>query len=279
LNEHYQELVCRFCFIRFSVPLFCFNCGSEEVIARVFNMEYMKVAIERIFSNTPVLCINDKNIKNNISSNSLQYIINRASIILVREEDVFNVSYLNATLVAMVLIDSYFKSMTFNSIERFAQFYTYSINVLNNSSKCFELLIQTAYPNDVNLIFLIQKGYNKLSISLLKQRKIAQLPPFTYHAIICAKSKKYSKIEKFFLILKDIIKSREKEYNGNFWMMGPFPESTQSVNDRYYVYKLLLQNSSRQSLHKILKYTTDLISTIPISRTVKWTLDIDPIEI
>ncbi|HXK00608.1 MAG TPA: primosomal protein N' [Buchnera sp. (in: enterobacteria)] len=278
-NEHYQELFCNFCFVRFSVPFFCFNCGSEEVISRIFNMEHMKVSIERIFSNTPVLCINYKNIKNTVSSNSLKKIMNRASIILIREKDIFNMYYLNVTLVAMVLIDSYFKSMIFNSIERFAQFYTHTISLLNNSSKYFEVLIQTSYPNNVNLTQLIQKGYHCLSMSLLKQREIAQLPPFTYHAVVCAKSKKYSKVEKFFLILQDIIKNRAKEFNGNFWMMGPFPELTQSMNNRYYVYKLLLQNSSRRSLHKILKYSTNFISTIPISRTVKWTLDIDPIEI
>ncbi|CAL4042372.1 primosomal protein N' [Buchnera aphidicola] len=280
-NEHYQELYCRFCFIRFSVPLFCFDCGSAEIVARCFNMEYMRISIKKIFSGTPILCINynSKNFKNIINKNFLQSILNQALIILVREQDIFSAHLFNATLVGMVLIDSYFTSMTFRSIERFAQFYTYSINLLNNNSKNFEMLIQTSYPNDINLNQLIQEGYHKLSINLLRKRKVLQLPPFTYHAVIYAYSKKYYKVENFFLIFQKIIKNREKEKNSNIWMMGPFPELSRSINKKNCVYKLLLQHSSRRLLHNILKHSINLISTIPVARTIKWILDIDPIDI
>ncbi|CAL4319429.1 primosomal protein N' [Buchnera aphidicola] len=281
-NEHYQDLCCKFCFVRFSVPLFCFNCGSGDLISRSFGIENMKVSVKRIFSNIPVLCINyiSTKLKKNVNKNALQHMSQKGVIILIREKDIYSVRlFVNITLVAMVLIDSYFTSMTFRSIERFAQFYTHSINLLDNYSKYFEVLIQTTYPNDADLNQLIQEGYSNLSINLLKKRQFLKLPPFTYHVMIYVKIKKSCKIENLFLILQDIIKNNKKESNINIWMMGTCPDFYQSKNGKYYVHKLLLQSSSRNELHNVLQFSIDFISIIPMFRKIKWKLDIDPIDI
>jgi len=45
-----------------------------------------------------------------------------------------------------------------------------------------------------------------------------------------------------------------------------------------YRWQLLLQHPARLRLQQLLKTTMPLISTLPLSRKVKWTLDVDPTE-
>ncbi|WP_343192258.1 replication restart helicase PriA [Buchnera aphidicola] len=279
VNEHYNELFCRFCLIKLTIPMFCLLCGNTSLISRGFSIEHIKESIKNIFSNVSILCINYKNsnYKNILKKYSFKLVISKALIILVQEKDFLSIHFFNIKLAVMLLIDSHFISMKFRSIEKFAQMYTNIMYILDKKNESFEFFIQTFNPNNDDLIKLINNGYHSLSMSLLRKRSILQLPPITYHAIIYVSSKNMYSIEKFFMIFRTILNSHTQQYNNDLWTMGPFPELSKTLNKKKYIYQLLLQHSSRKLLFNILKYSLNMIKTFPIYNKVICTLDVDPI--
>jgi len=279
-NNHYKELFCNFCITKFAIPKSCMYCGSISLIIKKYGIKNIKKCLKKIFFNVPILHTDEKkNYYENITNkNNIKPIFKKSCIVLIKEKDIYNINFLNIDLVGILSIDTYLTLMNFRAIEKLAQFYTNVINQIYMHDQCIEVFIQTSYPNHSAVRLLMQKDYSSLSQILLNERKIAQLPPFTYHAFIIVQSTNYDNIKCFFANFKNIVNNKKKYYKNSLWMMGPFPDLFLSDKSKYYVYKLLLQDSSRQSLHILLKNTIAIINDCPISKKVKWSLDIDPID-
>jgi replication restart DNA helicase PriA len=59
--------------------------------------------------------------------------------------------------------------------------------------------------------------------------------------------------------------------------MGPVP-ALQSKRGGRFRWQLLLQHPTRRVLQQLMKSSLPLIGTLPQTRKVKWTLDVDPID-
>jgi primosomal protein N' (replication factor Y) len=60
--------------------------------------------------------------------------------------------------------------------------------------------------------------------------------------------------------------------------MDPLPSMMEKRAGRYRA-QLLVQSPSRASLHKFLRYWIDSIDNASKSRTVRWSLDVDPVDL
>lgn len=108
----------------------------------------------------------------------------------------------------------------------------------------------------------------------MTERQDAQLPPYAHQALICANSKNKDAPEKFLSEVANLINNIDMD-SVEIW--GPVPAVIEKKSN-YYYFNLYLQSTNRNELHRVIKTFYKHLETIKISSTVRWFIDIDPIE-
>jgi primosomal protein N' (replication factor Y) len=109
---------------------------------------------------------------------------------------------------------------------------------------------------------------------LLKERQQTQLPPFSHQAMICANAKNKAQAEAFLNEVAQLLRSIDLS-TVEIW--GPVPGVIEKKAD-YFYFNLYLQSVERQALHRMLNTMYKHIDGIKASGSVRWFLDVDPIE-
>ncbi len=100
------------------------------------------------------------------------------------------------------------------------------------------------------------------------------MPPYAHQALICANSKNKQNAEQFLNEISILLKSIDMD-SVEIW--GPVPGVIEKKSN-YYYYNLYLQSTNRKELHRLLKTFYLNIDTLKASNSVRWYLDVDPIE-
>lgn len=137
-------------------------------------------------------------------------------------------------------------------------------------------MLQTHHPDHPLLQTLLHKGYDTFAQQALSERKTVFLPPFTSHALFRSDDHDNQQSALFLQQLRNLLEASPLKDDA-LWVMGPVP-ALQAKRGGRYRWQLLVQHPSRALLQHLLKTTLPLISTLPQSRKVKWTLDVDPTE-
>ena len=176
------------------------------------------------------------------------------------------------TLVGVLNADSGLLSTDFNAPEQMAQLLVQVAGRAGRAQKKGEVLIQTHYPDHPLLQTLVNAGYKEFAQQLLTERREAALPPYTHFAIFRAEANKQQPPKLFLQQLADKINSKQVE------KFGPIPSPMERKAGRYRA-QLLLQSSSRKQLQSLLTQLVKEIDTIPSKHRVRWSLDVDPIDL
>ncbi|AJC50191.1 replication restart helicase PriA [Coxiella endosymbiont of Amblyomma americanum] len=275
LTVHYcpQRLYCHHCGWNRIIPLICPKCKYQTLSDIGVGTEQLETALKKRFPNHNIVRIDrDSTRTKNSMEKKLDLIHNRQALILVGTQMIakgHHFPYL--TLVAIVDADSGLYSTDFRSLERTGQLLVQVIGRVGRVGSKSEVFIQTYHPKNPLLIFSLRKGYTAFAEALLKERQLAQLPPFSYLSLLRAES-----LNPIFPIafLSDI-KQKILLHNNNIRVLGPVPACVERKAGRYR-YQLLFQSKKRKCLHETL---TKLTALLPKRYTkVHWILDVDPQE-
>ena len=136
------------------------------------------------------------------------------------------------------------------------------------------MIVQTHYPDHPLLNKLARHDYGQYTQSLLEERKQAQLPPFSYQALLRAESNKQHVAVKFL----NIARARLQAFTGGkLDIYGPISAPMEKRAGRYR-FQLLIQSGNRQIMKRILAPWIYKLGNLPESRKVRWSLDVDPQE-
>ena len=177
------------------------------------------------------------------------------------------------TLVAIIDADGGFFSHDFRSLERMGQMILQVAGRAGREDKKGKVLIQTHHPDHPLLYQLIEKGYSTFSTSLLDERKEAGLPPYSFFALFRAEAHYIERAEAFLKEVKLLFSGKNK----GIQLLGPIPASMPKRKGKHRM-QLLIQSNERQSLQKLLKIILPEVEKIPLKNRVRWSLDVDPLE-
>ena len=139
-----------------------------------------------------------------------------------------------------------------------------------------EVLLQTHHPEHPLLQVLLQQGYDAFAKQTLAERNSVFLPPYTSHIIVRAEDHDNQQAPLFLQQLRNLLEASPLK-DDSLWVMGPVP-ALQSKRGGRFRWQLLLQHPTRRVLQQLMKSSLPLIGTLPQTRKVKWTLDVDPID-
>lgn len=173
------------------------------------------------------------------------------------------------SLVAIVDTDGGLFSVDFRAIERMAQLIIQVAGRAGRVHQAGKVMIQTFHPEHPLLKQILQQDYRQLADSLLLERQRCQLPPFSHLALIRAQAKTPERVQKQLKSLQSRLL-----VNPSVQIIGPLPAPMLKRQGNYH-YQLLIQAHERKALHQVLSYAVTLLESI---KNLKWSLDVDPIE-
>ena len=277
LTFHYQpqRLYCHHCGSNKKIPPICMQCRCQTLINVGLGTEQLETVLQKRFPNYGIIRIDRDSIRTrNSMEEKLDLIYNRKVPILIGTQMISKGHHFpHLTLVAIIDADSGLYGADFRSVERMGQLLIQVAGRAGRAEQKGEVFIQTHHPSNPLLTFLLREGYVAFAEALLKEREVAQLPPFSYLSLLRAESPSPESPYEF---LSEIKQKLLVIVNNNVDILGPVPASMERKAGRYR-YQLLFQSKYRTCLHKAL---TKLITLLPTQQRtkVRWTLDVDPQE-
>ncbi len=181
----------------------------------------------------------------------------------------------DVTLVGILNADQGLFGTDFRSSERLAQTIVQVSGRAGRAERPGAVFIQTEFPEHPLLQLLVNEGYQTFADAALAERKAAHWPPFASLALFRVEAtKKYLPIK----FLDEVRKLAEPLVHSNVAVYGPAPAPMERRAGRYRA-QLLIQSRSRTHLQRFLNDLVPQLAALKSARRVRWSLDVDPIEL
>ncbi len=181
----------------------------------------------------------------------------------------------NVTLVGILDADRGLFGADFRSTERMAQLLVQVAGRCGRGERPGRVLVQTHHPHNSLLRQLIRKGYRSFAEDALEERRAARLPPHTCMALLRAESANAELPRAF---LQEARRAGERARSPHIALLGPVPALMERRAGRHRA-QVLVESARRRSLQGFLGAWLPEIEDLPSARRVRWSLDVDPIEI
>lgn len=274
--HHYSHhLHCHHCDSQRKLIAQCEACSNKELHAIGLGTERLEQALEKCFPGVSIARIDRDNTRR---KGSIEDLLNRIQegehrILVGTQMLAKGHHFPNVTLVAIVDADSGFFSNDFRALERMGQLLLQVSGRAGRMEKPGKVMIQTHHPGHPLLQQLLQESYQQFATTLLEERAQAHLPPFSFFALFRADAYQVKPATDFLQHVKKLINIFDKHIQ----MLGPIPAPMPRRAGRHRV-QLLIQAKQRPVLQKFLKNLLPEIEKIPLRKQVRWSLDVDPLE-
>ena len=274
-------LHCHHCMATHPVPHQCHDCGSTNLHGTGVGTEQLEETLTQLFPEYPTVRIDRDNTRKKDSFNEYLSDINsgKYKILLGTQMLAKGHHFPDVTLVALVDVDGALFSNDFRASERLGQLFTQVAGRAGRAEKKGQVVLQTFHPEHNLLQELVNNGYSDFSRSALQERKMAQLPPFSYQALIRAESLNATQAESFLTLCKQTLNqiADRNKVSDRLLILGPIAASMEKRAGKYR-FQLLLQSEQRILITKTLNVALAFFEKMPEGRKVRWSIDVDPID-
>ena len=270
LHQSPKLLQCHHCLRRYPTPNTCPECASEEIVALGAGTQRVEQTLKTEFPDVPTLRVDRDTTRSQTQlQNLFSTLTNPSRRILVGTQMLAKGHHLpNVTLVAVVNADNGFLSPDFRGPERTAQLITQVAGRAGRAERPGEVWIQSYDPANPNLVALTEYGYDGFTKTEMQHRRLAQLPPFTVMAMLRADASNSNESETFLLQLLAIVATFDIE------ALGPVTAPLARKSGRFR-HQALLVSRRRSEIQRALEAVE---SKAPSQNSVRWSIDVDPID-
>jgi len=277
IHAKQQQLQCHHCGKQQRLLQQCPACQHNMLTALGLGTERVESLLAQLFSDYRIVRLDRDSTQRKGSLEKYLAQINQgeADIILGTQMLAKGHHFANVTLVAILDVDSGLFSIDFRSPEKLAQLIVQVAGRAGRAQKPGLVILQTRHPEHPLLTTLIQADYNRFAQRALAERQQAGLPPYSHQALFRASATEAELAMEF---LERVAEQARHPLNLANQILGPIPAPMKKRAGRYH-YQLLLQCKHRQDLHKLLETLMPAIAKFKISAKVRWSLDVDPMDL
>jgi primosomal protein N' (replication factor Y) len=277
LHKQYNRLCCHHCGRTQPVITHCPQCDSSALWDIGQGTEKLEIRLKKLFPSANILRIDRDNTRRKNSFNNMLKKINTgdADIIVGTQMLAKGHHFPMLTLTIIVDADHGLYSQDFRALEKLGQTLIQVAGRTGRADIAGEVYIQTYYPDHPLLQTLLKKGYHAFTELLLKRRQMITLPPFSYLALLKAKSKTPEKVIDF---LTRVAQQLQSENIDQLKITGPFSAAIEKKAN-YYHAQLWLQSKRRVICQYGLKKLMPIIADAKPSNKVYWNIDVDPVSV
>jgi len=268
-------LLCHHCGYKEKYKKSCIKCNSK-MMALGQGSQRIEDSLKKHFPNEQILRVDSDSTRKKGSLNeALETAKKGKAKILVGTQMLSKGHHFSSlSLVVVVNADQGLFSNDFRGSERLAQNIIQVAGRAGRENKKGQVIIQTEYPDHPFWPLLFQGGYKEIIEMTLLDRKSANWPPYSFIVLIRARSHRKKYTWSFLEEAKRILVSQKPDFS----VLGPVSAPMERKASQYRG-QLLLQSTGRKSLNQNLKIFIDEIERKKLVRRVKWSIDVDPIEL
>ncbi|GGK64401.1 primosomal protein N' [Amphritea balenae] len=272
------HLHCHHCDSQRPVPTQCDSCGSTELKPVGAGTERTEEALKKLFPKFPIIRVDRDTTQR---KHAMQQIMDRVHqgnpCILVGTQMLAKGHHFpKVTLVAILNADSGLFSADFRGMERTAQLILQVAGRAGRAEHPGKVVMQTHHADHPVINSLVNEGYEAFADQELNQRHGAQLPPLIHCAMLRAEANHQGRAERFLANLRNMLQEDILQPDGIQWL-GPLPSPMEKRAGQFRA-QLVLQSANRKALHLQLQSLTRIIDADPESRKVRWSIDVDPVD-
>lgn len=269
--------------------LLCHHCGAQhERIAECPSCcapvkpvgqgtERIEETIAQLFPNVPLARLDRDAIRRKGELEDTLARVNRGdvSILIGTQMLTKGHDFPNVTLVVVLNADQGLFSTDFRASERLAQTIVQVAGRAGRAERAGEVLIQTEFPDHPLLKLLLQGGYDAFATGALAEREHSRWPPFARIALIRAEANTLTEPMQF---LDQALAAGKSLTGGDVRLLGPAPAVMERRAGKHRA-QLLVQSSSHTPLQRFLHAWIPRIEALPSAKRVRWSIDVDPVEL
>jgi len=237
--------------------------------------ERVEEVLENTFIDTPVIRVDQDSTKKVGAMEAIvEKIHSSDSAILVGTQMLAKGhDFPKVTLSVILNADNGLVSPEINALEKLSQLLIQVSGRAGRNNNLAKVIIQTRYPDDINLNEIKSGDYLSFASQSLDKNFKMNHPPFSSICLLRCSSPT-QKSNSVFLEKTIKILSNKPGVSA----IGPLPSliSKSKGNYRHHVY---LQATKKTFLNKVLKFLVIEFDKWPESKKVKWSFDIDPVDI
>jgi len=269
-----QRLRCHHCGADAPLPKKCPQCGYD--VRHVGQgTERVEETLAALFPDMPIARLDRDVVR---KRGDLESVVNRvasgeARILVGTQMVTKGHDFPNVTLVVVLNADQGLFSADFRAPERVAQTVVQVAGRAGRGEKPGEVLIQTEYPEHPLLRSLLEEGYDGFARTALEERAAAGWPPFAHVVALRASAMTLESATDFLRAARGLVRAPR-----GIKLLGPAPAAMARRAGRYHA-QLLLEAAERAPLHRALDAWLPLVEAVKTPRDLRWSLDVDPLDL
>jgi primosomal protein N' (replication factor Y) len=266
---------CHHCGAEQRVPPDCPQCGNMHLAAQGLGTERLETSLSEIFPHVPIIRVDRETTRRKNALDDLLATLapERAALIVGTQMLAKGHDLPNLTLVVIVGVDDGLFSVDFRAEERLAQLVVQVAGRAGRATKPGAVWLQTLHPAHPLLLTLLKQGYAAAAQRLLIERRAAGLPPYAHLALLRADAPAQSAVDEFLRSAMAL-----QPYPAGVVLLGPMP-APMPRRAGLMRGQLLLSADERAALHAFLPDWVARLRALPQARRVRWSLDIDPVDL
>lgn len=284
-HKQSRQLVCHHCAATRPVPHQCAACGSTQLAPVGQGTEQLEEQLGKLMPDTAITRLDRDSIRRKGSLEAHLATIHRGTpqLIIGTQMLAKGHHFPNVTLVVIVDVDGALYSSDFRAAEQLAQLLTQVSGRAGRGDAPGKVLLQTHYPGHPLLQDVIQNGYSAFARSALLERQQTQLPPYQFMAMFRAEGLDSAICQLWLSELQQLCAgqihaSSQHPPAAKVQWLGPIKAPLERKAGKYR-WQLQLFSPDRKALHQLLELLLGHISQSPLSRKLKWQLDVDPLDL
>ncbi|HMB38930.1 MAG TPA: primosomal protein N' [Wenzhouxiangellaceae bacterium] len=268
-----HRLNCHHCGRYRSVPARCPECQSPQLQAVGAGTERIEIALKELFPDHPVLRADRDVVRGRDDFEALlDQVATGDPCILVGTQMLAKGHHLPGIGLAIMLdTDQLLFSADFRAPERLAQSI---VQVAGRAGREQQgrFILQSRHPEHPLIQTLASGDYLRAARLMLEERRDAGLPPWQNLAMVRAEAPKASDAAGF---LREVARRIDRP---SLQVAGPLAAILQR-RAGFWRYQLWLMSESRTALGSEIARLTTVIEGMREARTVRWHIDVDPMEV
>lgn len=277
-----RRLQCHHCGARQPAPLACPACASLALQPQGIGTERLEERLVEAFPEAPVVRIDRSTTQRRDALETQLARLGTDAGILVGTQILAKGHDLpRLTMVVVVGIDEGLFSADFRAAEKLAQQLIQVAGRAGRADCPGEVWLQTHHPEHPLLQTLVNGGYHAFADAELQQREAAGFPPFAHLALFRAEAKDVAAANQFLIAVRALVGAQTPAPSPAITPVecyGPMP-APMPRRAGFQRTQLLLSAAQRSGLHRVLDAQMPAIHTLPQARRVRWSLDVDPIDL
>jgi primosomal protein N' (replication factor Y) len=277
LHQQRGKLLCHHCGAEQEVNTRCPVCQGANLHPLGAGTERVESALERFFPQARIVRIDrDSTRRKGALEEKLARVYDGSADILVGTQMLSKGhDFPNVTLVGILNADQGLYGTDFRSGERLFQLIMQVAGRAGRADKPGEVLIQTWHPQHPLFAALARHDFHGFAEFALAERRETGYPPYSYLALLRAESPRPGMALAFLAEARALGLALPPA--AAVQLLAPVPAPMERRAGRYRA-QLLVQSTARVPLHDFLRRWLLQLGQAPLAKKVRWTLDVDPVD-